>query len=209
MQKLAAQVKEAEVRGCMAAFVDAGLVKVANQQGFENLCDAVTNCLPDNYDLQTVADATDYVLSGGTMQKTAAEKHDVACKAALGELLMMKTAGQIDNATFVREAGTLMKMAEGEAAPKASLLSKAKNKARAGWAATEGARNSIAEAYKAKDIRDAIAAIKYNRTPLGKLAPMAWGGKLAKGVGKTGLAYGIPLATAAGAAKLLYDKYAD
>ena len=115
MDKIA-QVKEAEVRGCVAAFVDAGLVKVAGQEGFDALCSAVCAKLPDYYVLEKVAQATDEVVAENAQpakhEKTAAEKHDIAIKAALGDLLMQKTAGQIDNETFVKEASALMKNAD-------------------------------------------------------------------------------------------------
>ena len=55
MQKIAEQVKEAEVRGCVAAFIDAGLVKIAGQEEFDAVCSAVTEQLPDAYDMQKIA----------------------------------------------------------------------------------------------------------------------------------------------------------
>lgn len=108
MDKIAEQVKEAEVRGCMAAFVDAGLVKVAGQDEFEALCGAVAANVGDNYDLEKIAAVTDAVISG-KLQKTASA--ETARNAALGELLMMKVAGKIDDATFVKTAQELSKMA--------------------------------------------------------------------------------------------------
>ena len=109
MQKIAEQVKEAEVRGCVAAFIDAGLVKIAGQEEFDAVCSAVTEQLPDAYDMQKIAAVTDAILenSSEAMTKTAAE---TARNAALGELLLMKTAGEIDEDTFVKTAGELMKM---------------------------------------------------------------------------------------------------
>lgn len=41
MDKLAELVRDSEVRGAMAAFVDLGLVKVAGQEAFDALVDAV------------------------------------------------------------------------------------------------------------------------------------------------------------------------
>ena len=110
MIKIAEQVKVAEVRGAIAAFMDAGLMKTASsQQEFDAIVDAVSANLDDNYDMQKIASVTDAVLSNGNgMQKVAAE---TARNAALGELLMMKTAGQIDNDTCVKAAQELMKIA--------------------------------------------------------------------------------------------------
>lgn len=110
MYKLAEQVKEAEVRGCMAAFVDAGMVKVAGQAAFDELCSVVADNVGDNYDLAKVAAVTEAVLNGAParMTKVAAE---TARNAALGELLMMKVAGEIDDRTFVKTAQELAKMA--------------------------------------------------------------------------------------------------
>lgn len=109
MNKFASQVKEAEVRGAMAAFVDAGLVKVANQYDFDELCDVVADNVGYDYDLQKIAAVTEAALNGDGMNKYAAE--NLAFKATLGDLLLMKTAGQIDNRTFVREVNGMLKVA--------------------------------------------------------------------------------------------------
>lgn len=108
MNKIAEEVKIAEVRGCMAAFVDAGLVKVANEEAFDTLCNAVSQNLDDNYNLEKVASVTESILSN-SLEKTSAE---TARNAALGELLLMKTAGQIDDSTFFKTAEELMKKAD-------------------------------------------------------------------------------------------------
>ncbi len=116
MNKIAELAREAEIRGAMAAFVDAGLVKVASQNDFEALVGAVCNYLgEEEYDLQKVAAVTDAVLTGNVggpqyagREKIAAERDEFAHNAALGELLQMKIAGQIDDATFQKTAGALM-----------------------------------------------------------------------------------------------------
>ncbi len=110
MYKFAEEVKEAEVRGCIAAWIDAGHIKVASEEAFDDLCEVVSSNLGTNYDLNKVAAVTEAVLSGG-MQKTAANA-ERARNAALGELLLMKTAGEIDDATFVKTARDLMKIAD-------------------------------------------------------------------------------------------------
>jgi hypothetical protein len=110
MYKYAEEVKQAEVRGCIAAWIDAGQIKVASEGAFEDLCGRVAANLSDDYDLQKVAAVTEAVLSGG-MKKTASQ--ETARNAALGELLLMKTAGQIDDDTFVKTANELMKLGYG------------------------------------------------------------------------------------------------
>lgn len=147
MDKLAELVRDSEVRGAMAAFVDLGLVKVAGQEAFDALVDAVCQGIGDEgYDLQKVASLTEELLaepqndeqekkaSIGTtvgtqlmvnkysvdnakedmsgLPKTASEDtqetDDIAKKAALGELLQMKVAGQIDEKSFVEAASSLL-----------------------------------------------------------------------------------------------------
>ena len=64
MDKLAELVRDSEVRGAIAAFVDLGLVKVAGQEGFDALVDAVCQGIGDEaYDLQKVASLTEEILS--------------------------------------------------------------------------------------------------------------------------------------------------
>lgn len=119
MDKLAQQVRMADVVGCEAAFVKLGMVKVANDEAFNQLCEAVCEKLgEDDYDLNKVASVTAEVIDAANQQapqeKQAAQAsatNEAARNAALGELLLMKTAGQIDDATFKKEAENLMKMA--------------------------------------------------------------------------------------------------
>lgn len=64
MDKLAELVRDSEVRGAIAAFVDLGLVKIAGQEGFDALVDAVCQGIGDEaYDLQKVASLTEEILS--------------------------------------------------------------------------------------------------------------------------------------------------
>jgi len=118
MYKYAEEVKQAEVRGCIAAWIDAGQIKVASEGAFEDLCSKVAANLSDDYDLQKVAAVTEAVLSGG-MKKTASQ--ETARNAALGELLLMKTAGQIDDSTFVKAAEELMKIGGTSTAEKVQM----------------------------------------------------------------------------------------
>lgn len=107
MDKLAELAKEAEVRGVLAAYVDQGLLKVASAEDFDALSTAVTrNLTSDSYTIDDIATTTDRLLAGG--EKTAADLEDTARKAALGELLLKKMAGDIDMPTFTKEAGYLI-----------------------------------------------------------------------------------------------------
>ncbi|WP_303995359.1 hypothetical protein [Desulfovibrio piger] len=161
MDKLAELVRDSEVRGAMAAFVDLGLVKVAGQEAFDALVDAVCQGIGDEgYDLQKVASLTEALLaepqnekqekkaSIGTtvgtqlmvnkygvdnakegmsgLPKTASEDtqetDDIAKKAALGELLQMKVAGQIDEKSFVEAASSLLEKDASENLPKKKVF---------------------------------------------------------------------------------------
>lgn len=166
MDKLAELVRDSEVRGAMAAFVDLGLVKVAGQEAFDALVDAVCQGIGDEgYDLQKVASLTEELLaepqnekqekkaSIGTtvgtqlmvnkygvdnakedmsgLPKTASEDtretDDIAKKAALGELLQMKVAGQIDEKSFVEAASSLLEKDASENLPKKKVKDASEN----------------------------------------------------------------------------------
>ena len=161
MDKLAELVRDSEVRGAVAAFVDLGLVKVASQEAFDALVDAICQGIGDeDYDLQKVASLTEALLaepqnekqekkaSIGTtvgtqlmvnkygvdnakegmsgLPKTASEDtqetDDIAKKAALGELLQMKVAGQIDEKSFVEAASSLLEKDASENLPKKKVF---------------------------------------------------------------------------------------
>ncbi len=64
INKVAEMTRLAEVRGCLAAFHDAGLIKVANDQAFDGLCEQVAGMIGYDYDLEKIAGATDRILSG-------------------------------------------------------------------------------------------------------------------------------------------------
>lgn len=113
MEKIAELAKEAEVRGVLAAFVDQGLLKVASTDDFDQLAAKVASIVADDgYTIEDIAGATASLQGGGDTEKTAAEQEDTARKAALGELLMMKMAGEIDDQTFTNEAGLLVTAAD-------------------------------------------------------------------------------------------------
>lgn len=120
MNKIA-QIRNQEIRGTVAALVDAGLVKCASNEEFDVIANAVNEKLANNaYDLADIVEATSLVVEGPAvktaeeapvMYKEAALQHESNCFAALGELLLMKTAGQISDEDFVSEADFLMKAA--------------------------------------------------------------------------------------------------
>lgn len=79
--------------------------------GFRCTGGTVASDIPEmDYTLDDIAAATQLALSGENREKTAAE-HSSDVKAALGELMLMKVAGEIDRATFNREAAPLVKEA--------------------------------------------------------------------------------------------------
>lgn len=64
LNKVAEMTRLAEVRGCMAAFHDAGLIKCASEDAFDNFCEQVASQIGYDYDLQKIAGAADRILSG-------------------------------------------------------------------------------------------------------------------------------------------------
>lgn len=126
IDKVAEMTRLAEVRGCMAAFHDAGLIKVASDQAFDGLCEEVASRIGYDYDLEKIAAATDSLLSriarafrgdsikaGKTMvadskswgQKLTSSKKDREAMKALGEKMIRK--GRIEQALAYGGAGTL------------------------------------------------------------------------------------------------------
>lgn len=214
MDKLAQQVKMADVTGCEAAFVRLGLVKVASDEEFNQLCENVCNALGDaDYDLDKIAAVTMQVQGAGAapLKKAASANNapnEAARNAALGELLLMKTAGQIDDATFRQEAEGLMKMAM----PGMQALRNG-----AGWVGNQAAAagNSFVNALKGRDIRSGIGALKARSIAnnAGRKALLRSGLKeILAGAGKGAAAYGTIGAGLGGAGylgKSLYDKYAE
>lgn len=123
MDKLA-QIRESEVRGVLAALVDCGQIKIASAEDFDNLASAVADNVGTSYSVDDIASVTAELLGGSV--KTAEEQHETACMAALGELLMMKTADEIDDETFASAVEPLLK----EAVSIRGALGKAKDMGR-------------------------------------------------------------------------------
>lgn len=215
--KIAEQAKNAEVRGAMAAFVDHGLVKVASQESFDELCDVVSANLDFDYDLNKIAAVTEAVLNGQQpLQKTAAQQklaHETARNAALGELLLMKTAGQIDDATFVKEAKWLMKEAAQDVDAYVAAM-EAEGRKVPGSMKRKMQMKELAEAegrnVTGKDFKVQTGGGSY--VSASKAAKPSMGSKLLGFAGrhKKALIGGAGLAGLAGAGvlgKQLYDKY--
>lgn len=108
MDKLA-QIRESEVRGVLAALVDCGQIKVASAEDFDILASAVADNIGTSYSVDDIASVTADLIGGSV--KTAEGQHETACMAALGELLMLKTANEIDDETFAYAAEPLLKEA--------------------------------------------------------------------------------------------------
>ena len=110
MEKLA-QICNSEVRGVLAALVDTGHIKVASAEDFDQLSDAVQASLPSlEYDIDDIVKIAADLLEG---EEKTASYNDVYNEnmAALGELLLMKTAGQISDAEFAEVGEYLVKSA--------------------------------------------------------------------------------------------------
>ena len=183
-----AQVKEAEVRGVLAAFVDNGLINVQTPQQFDKLASVVSNNLPASYTVDDIAN-----LTLPAMQKVAEDSSDNATQMALGELALMKVAGQVSDAEFNAMAEGILK----EAKSIASYIPGYKD-------ITQGAEDL------AKLRKDGIGANNI-LTPETRAAGEKGAKRLiAKGSAKaalTALGAAGALTGAAHAGKKLYDKY--
>ncbi len=237
MDKMAFAVRNAEVRGALAAFVDADLIKCASTSDFDALAERVASDIPEmDYTLDDIAAATQLALSGENREKTAAE-HSSDVKAALGELMLMKVAGEIDRATFNREAAPLVKEAislEGAGQALRGLGKRlytmdSEEAARHLGGAAGKARDYLLGGFKLEGIRDAaakrkaLAAFRENirkvtgtraarrvrQDALGTVGTKAERSRT-RGLGQAAAAYGLAGAGLGGAAygaKKLYDRF--
>jgi hypothetical protein len=137
MDKIAEQVKKAEVNGFVAGLVDTGILKVANDEELAIVADVIAENLPEDYtmeDAMAVAAEVVDALEGGEgmtdeeaaalaaaeaegtgegMVVEASDKDEVnvtAAMAALGELSMAKEAGDISEEDFKKEAAPIQQM---------------------------------------------------------------------------------------------------
>lgn len=224
MNKLAA--KQAEVRGALAALVDAGYVKVASENDFDVVADAVEQALPmlGNYDMTDVLSKTAEIMeevyevygSGALdkrasdedmeeLEKIASEVSEQDILAAYGSLTLQKEAGDISEFEFAKEAGklnTITDMMRG-----------------AGSKVTGGARSvgrQILKGLKGEGIRDSYKATRGRTAKLKGLSGAAKksviGARrhdrkdLLKALGRSGAVYGGGAAGVAGAYQAAKDR---
>ena len=237
MNKIAELVKEAEVRGVLAALVDGGHLKVASQEEFDALTEVVSASIDGyDHDLNTVLSKTAEVieyLENGDFEKEAgeAEIDETAVMAAFGELSMMKMAGQIDEEAFAKEANKLQalldfgrKAVESTKGAAGRAFAGAKNvgkeikdaavagQARRGHAAVGEAKRNISDLSKFDTKSGNAFEQALNKGFADKKIPYEQA--LAKGkrdrligVAKTTGLYGAGAAGTAVGGKALYDKY--
>ena len=204
-----AQVKEAEVRGVLAAFVDNGLINVQTPQQFDKLASVVSNNLPASYTVDDIAN-----LTLPAMQKVAEDSSDNATQMALGELALMKVAGQVSDAEFDAMAEGILKEAESNTAGEKldAAIAKAKELSSKGLDKIKPFLKKLPGATDLEYALNGISNLKKN--PKGGL----WSDSL-RNATKLNIAKHLGLATAkAGgtlgatgatiyAGKKLYDKY--
>lgn len=162
MNKIAAAVREAEVRGALAAFIDGGLMESLEQASFDKLASDVAGMLEDGYTVEDIATCAGQCLNPeASQEKTAAE----AVQFAMGGLLMNKIAGVITDEQFAEAVESLLKEAAEAKMPKPKTpgkktmpaqiaddqakkeLAKAKQEAAAGKKAIEESAKQISK-YK-------------------------------------------------------------
>ena len=118
MEKLSA-IRDSEVRGVLAALVDSNLVKCASRADFDKMASAVSQAVGYDYDINKIASTVDAYMNKGqtktaSMEKTASQKlaaRESEVYTALGEALLMKTAGYISDDQFTKVADELMEEA--------------------------------------------------------------------------------------------------
>lgn len=111
-----ADVKYQEIGGALTAFNHAGLIKVA-EEDLPLLCDAVFEKIGSNYNLHDIANAVDEVIhevqNGEPMYKQAAYDDTLDYRVAIGDLTLMKIAGDINDYEYANGIDNLLKMAAG------------------------------------------------------------------------------------------------
>jgi hypothetical protein len=118
-----AMVKQAEVNGVIAGLVDGGYVKLASEDDFNMVCEAVAGNVSDEWDFNEVIEKTAAVMEevnaiyeqieAGAGAPEDLEKEastdEVDLLAAYGKLTLMKQAEEIDDETYQTEATKLQK----------------------------------------------------------------------------------------------------
>lgn len=181
MDKVAEQVKTAEVNGFTGALIDAGFLKVANDEEAAAVAEIIAEQLPEDYTLEdAMAIAAEIIAileeeEGGGEAAVPAEdvgEDDMVVEAsekpqytesqvmaAYGELNMAKEAGDISDEVFEKEAASLQGLLQsikgaGKAAYKGDIGAGAKGLASN---AGSGAR-SFGRKLVGKDYRGSAAA---------------------------------------------------
>ena len=129
MDKMAALVKTAEVNGVLAALIDTGHVKLATDEDFDVVADAIAANLSDNYDLEEVLNKTAEIMDeveeiyaeeiyadeigDQGYGEEGAEMTDRDAMAELGQAVLAKEAGEIDDEEFAKIAASVKGMFEG------------------------------------------------------------------------------------------------
>lgn len=212
MDKIA-MVKVAEVSGVVAAMAEAELIKIASEEMFDAVVDAVAGSLDNDYDLNAVLAKTAEVMSliedENGLEKDAGEVEEVderAALAAYGELSLLKEAGDITEEKFAKEAAKI-----------SDILAGAKKGA-------GKVKDFVVKGAKGAGIKDGVKYDKELADQLKKLKGSSDTGNLnsikgvrkgnakntAKALGRSAAVYGGGLAAAGGTAvggKALYDKY--
>lgn len=162
-------VRSLEVRGSLAAMGDLGLIKCASsEEEINDLTEKVASVIPEyGYTTEDILDAATYFTSGG-YEKTASEQYESDIKEALGELLLMKVAGDIDTETFQQEADPLVKEAislkgiVGKARTFGKNLYNMDHKAMGAYLKAKGtaAKDYLKDGFKAQTLRDAMSKRK-------------------------------------------------
>lgn len=212
MDKIA-MVKVAEVSGVVAAMAEAELIKIASEEMFDTVVDAVAGSLDNDYDLNAVLAKTAEVMSliedENGLEKDAGEAEEVderAAMAAYGELSLLKEAGDITEEEFAKEAAKI-----------SDILAAAKKGA-------GKVKGFVAKGAKGEGIKDGVKYDKELAAQLRGLKGSTDAGHVnaikgvrkgnakntAKALGRSAAVYGGGLTGVGGTAvggKALYDKY--
>jgi hypothetical protein len=116
-----AMVKQAEVNGVIAGLVDGGYVKLASEDDFNMVCEAVAGNVSDEWDFNEVIEKTAAVMEevnaiyeqieadAGVADGLRKDASETDLLAAYGELTLKKQAEEIDDETYQAEATKLQK----------------------------------------------------------------------------------------------------
>lgn len=96
-EKFAAQIKMAEINGVMGALIETNIIKIAAEEDYAVIAEAIAERLPEDWDLETMMAAIDEVMSRYeeimSEQSAAAEAAD---EAAAAEAMAAEAAKQAE-----------------------------------------------------------------------------------------------------------------